>query len=69
MGEKDFNLIGSVFELKFFRLDTFPLQFREHLPRRRTASCSAPADVLGTQKSVRSSVSLCISIIMKFWRV
>lgn len=47
----------------------FPLQFREHLPRRRTASFSAPTDVLGTQKSVRSSVSLCISIIMKFWRV
>ncbi|TWW77083.1 hypothetical protein D4764_12G0004730 [Takifugu flavidus] len=36
-------------------METHHSRFREHLPRRRTASCSAPADVLGTQKSVRSS--------------
>lgn len=43
-----------------------PLQFREHLPRRRTASDSTPGPVVQrTQKSVGSLVSLYISMIIK----
>lgn len=45
----------------------FPLQFREHLPRGRTPSGSAPGpQVHRTQKSVRSLVSLYNSIKLGF---